>query len=287
MTVHSFTAPGGVELHYRVDDFTDPGEDAPTVVLAHGFTRNSRMWYAWARALVGRCRVVRVDLRGHGLSRVHPGHDDDPVSVLTCDALALLDEVGTGPVVWIGEATGAIIGASLAARCPRRLRALVTMTLPLVTHSAHTSAALQGDLADNEPVLGTAGDYYMLSHGMRAWAERSAQGRPWPRAAPAAYRAWWVDQIAANDPVYLYAFHRPMENLDVHDLVSEIDVPALYIDGDRDSILAVEDVSWLSERTQVTRVVLDGPGIDIGYANPEGAIEEIRKFDPTVLGSGR
>ena len=35
------------ELHYRIDDFTDPWREAGTVLLQHGFARSSKFWHAF------------------------------------------------------------------------------------------------------------------------------------------------------------------------------------------------------------------------------------------------
>ena len=66
MSVESFRGPGGASLYYRYDDFTDPWEKRPIVILAHGHPRNSNMWYAWVPGLARDFRVVRPDLRGLG-----------------------------------------------------------------------------------------------------------------------------------------------------------------------------------------------------------------------------
>ena len=39
---------GDAQLHYYLDDFTDPWRSAPeAIVLQHGFSRNGRFWYNW------------------------------------------------------------------------------------------------------------------------------------------------------------------------------------------------------------------------------------------------
>ena len=43
-----------VTLYYEDDDFTDPWEPAPTILLQHGFSRSARFWYNWV-PLLGRC----------------------------------------------------------------------------------------------------------------------------------------------------------------------------------------------------------------------------------------
>ena len=61
---------GKPALHYRVDDFTDPWKNAPTVLLQHGFGRSSQFWTSWVPYLSRFYKVVRPDLRGLGLSPV-------------------------------------------------------------------------------------------------------------------------------------------------------------------------------------------------------------------------
>jgi len=56
------------EMHYEVDDFTDPWKSAETIWIQHGFGRSSRFWYHWVPPLARDYRVVRRDMRGHGQS---------------------------------------------------------------------------------------------------------------------------------------------------------------------------------------------------------------------------
>ena len=62
------TRPGKPTLHYTIDDFTDPWKPAPTVLLQHGYARNSGFWFSWVPYLARFYRIARMDLRGHGES---------------------------------------------------------------------------------------------------------------------------------------------------------------------------------------------------------------------------
>ena len=39
---------GDAQLHFYLDDFTDPWRSAPeAIVLQHGFSRSGKFWYNW------------------------------------------------------------------------------------------------------------------------------------------------------------------------------------------------------------------------------------------------
>src|SRR4051794_6701411 len=62
------SAKDGVQLHYRIHDYTDPWKKRPFLILQHGFGRSSRFWYNLIPYLTRFYRVVCPDLRGLGES---------------------------------------------------------------------------------------------------------------------------------------------------------------------------------------------------------------------------
>ncbi|WP_051773774.1 alpha/beta fold hydrolase [Streptomyces sp. NRRL S-237] len=73
----------GARLHVEVHG----DEDAPAVVLAHGWTCSTAFWAAQIRALAATHRVIAYDQRGHGRSPAGRAHSttalaDDLVAVL-------------------------------------------------------------------------------------------------------------------------------------------------------------------------------------------------------------
>ena len=68
----SFTASDGARLAYYIDDFTDPWQAAPTLLLLHAAMGSAKRYYAWVPPLARHYRVVRMDLRGHGGSEIPP-----------------------------------------------------------------------------------------------------------------------------------------------------------------------------------------------------------------------
>lgn len=78
-------APAGLEAKYvtEADRFVDVAglrvrvreegpEEAPALILMHGFIYSLETWDEWAAALSGDYRVIRFDLAGHGLTGPDP-----------------------------------------------------------------------------------------------------------------------------------------------------------------------------------------------------------------------
>lgn len=61
-----WTASDGTRLFYRYDEFTDPWNQAPLLVLVHPGMGSSERLFAWVPHFARHYRVVRPDPRGHG-----------------------------------------------------------------------------------------------------------------------------------------------------------------------------------------------------------------------------
>ena len=111
---------GEWRLHVR-----DTGpKDAPTVLMLHGFGSSLHTWEAWAQALSGTHRVIRLDLPGHGLSEPDPANDyTDARSLKLLNAL--MDQLGVARASFVGHSIGGRIAWTFAARHPERTERLV------------------------------------------------------------------------------------------------------------------------------------------------------------------
>ena len=68
----SFRPTPDLEMHYEVDDLTDPWRDPQTILMLHGNAESGLAWYAWVPKLARHYRVVRPDMRGFGASTAMP-----------------------------------------------------------------------------------------------------------------------------------------------------------------------------------------------------------------------
>src|SRR5262249_17219505 len=95
---------------------------APAILLVHSLGSSLRIWDAQVEALARGFRVVRYDLRGHGLTEVGAG----PCTIedLADDALAVLDACGVAAGHVAGVSIGGMVGQGGAPRAPARGRSL-------------------------------------------------------------------------------------------------------------------------------------------------------------------
>ena len=84
----SFVDIDGTVFHLREEG--PPG--APALLLLHSLGTTMEIWAPQLPALARQYRVIRMDLRGHGLSGATPG--DYSMAMLAADAVAVLDALG-------------------------------------------------------------------------------------------------------------------------------------------------------------------------------------------------
>jgi len=97
--------------------------DGPVVVLGNSLGTNVHVWDAVLDGLVSSFRVLRYDMRGHGLTDA----TEAPTSIdaLASDAIDLLDALELERVRYVGLSIGGMIGQRLAAEHPERVEGLL------------------------------------------------------------------------------------------------------------------------------------------------------------------
>ena len=91
----------GNSIHFR--DEGDP--KAPTIVLVHGHSEDLHTWHQFVEHLVNNFRVIRFDLRRHGLTG--PSMDNEyGIDHYVSDLSELIELLGVSSVVLIGHSMG-------------------------------------------------------------------------------------------------------------------------------------------------------------------------------------
>ena len=120
-----FVRANGSVMHVQVDGPVA----APVLVLLHSLGTSGHVWDAQARALAGPFRVVRPDLRGHGLTEVTAGPYG--VAGLAADVLAVLDALGIGQAHVGGLSIGGLVAQGVAHQAPGRVASLILCSTAL------------------------------------------------------------------------------------------------------------------------------------------------------------
>ena len=107
-------------------------DDAPALLLVHGWGGDGREWSPHAEALADRFRVLVPDLRGHGRSEV-PDEGNTPTAMAD-DLAALIGVLGAGPVTAVGHSMGGQVVNLLAVRHPHFVRSVIALD---PAHGAH------------------------------------------------------------------------------------------------------------------------------------------------------
>jgi 3-oxoadipate enol-lactonase len=109
----------GVRLHHLVTGV----EDGLPLVFANSLGTDFRIWDRVIARLPAGLKILRYDMRGHGLSDAPEG--EYPMSELVAEAAGLMDAVGIKGAVFVGLSIGGVVAQGLAVERPDLVRAAV------------------------------------------------------------------------------------------------------------------------------------------------------------------
>lgn len=114
--VQRIPRPDGSEIHV---EFYGP-EQAPTLILTHGWGPDSLVWYYAKKQLTDQFRVIVWDLPGLGKSK-KPKNRDYSLEKFASDLNAVLDVAGDQPAILLGHSMGAMMLLTFCRLFPERL----------------------------------------------------------------------------------------------------------------------------------------------------------------------
>jgi pimeloyl-ACP methyl ester carboxylesterase len=211
--VDSFLASDGLRLGYCVDDFTDPWENPPVLLLLHAAMGSAHRYYAWVPPLSRHYRIVRMDLRGHGSSEIPPADCAFTLERLVRDVAELMDHLGCASAHIVGNSAGGYLAQQLAMSQPERVRSLMLFgSTPGLKHSQAPSWIPQ-----------------IAAKGLRVFlAETIADRLPLDKIDPGLVE-WFLDEAAKSDPAFIGKFVLLMASYDWSDELHRIRCPTLVV----------------------------------------------------------
>lgn len=105
-------------------------EDAPPVIMVHGFPESHRTWREIAPRLDDRLRLVMPDLRGFGETDRPQDVSDYATDTLIADIFALADALGIDRFALVGHDWGGAIAWAAALRGNPRINRLAIVNSP-------------------------------------------------------------------------------------------------------------------------------------------------------------
>ena len=259
-------AGSGVELHYYDDDFTDPWEPAPTILLQHGFSRNGRFWYNWVPLLSGEFRVLRPDMRGMGRSVIDEDRFEASLDIFVSDLLAILDHEEIEDVVYVGESFGGILGLNFAHMHPDRVRALVLCNTPCRL-PRRDRAGRSGDTDD------------ALNRSVGAWSTATINNRLDTRFAPQGLVDWYIAEMDRTPASVGRKLQGYLDTLDFSPHLKEVKTPTLLLVGEESPTSTLEQQQFMVEQLPDSKlVVYPGLGHGINAIHPEWCVRQVRDF---------
>ena len=210
---------GHPDLHYALDDCTDPWRNAPHLILQHGYGRSGQFWTSWVPYLSRFFKVVRPDLRGLGQSEIPVDLEKDITpQAYVGDLVALIKSFGGAPVHYCGESVAGLIGMVLAAEHPEVLRTLSMVAAPILINPDTQKA-----FAFGHPTWQEA----LATMGSRGWADAANSATRFPLGTDPGLLKWYADEMGKSNVDVLIRMSRIASVIDATPFLDRIQTPTL------------------------------------------------------------
>lgn len=246
--------PDGTDLYV---EFHGP-EDAPPLVLIHGWSMDSRVWYYAKRELADRFRLILWDLRGAGQSSP-PDNNDYSLEQMADDLNAVIDLAGR-PVALLGHSIGGMVIQKFCQRHPQALGTRVERIILVGTtntNPVHTTSLRGLAQAIQKPILEP------LLH-LAIWTSPLVWLMNWQsyqngtshlstrRSSFAGKQTWGQVDFAARlsalqSPAAMARGTLAMFRFDAQEALSQIPVPVLVIHGFDDRPVQIDAGERISQ----------------------------------------
>ena len=260
----TFAASADLQLHYLVDDFTDPWTTPETILLLHGNCESSLAWYAWVPALARRFRVVRPDMRGYGASTPMPRDFTWSLDVIIDDYARLMDSLGVRQFHLVGAKIGGIIARAFAARRPDRVTTLTVVGSPPPLRPG----------AERIPALNEEFETLGVAH----WARRTMAGRLGD-GFPADGVEWWIEFMGRAPVSTLVGFNAAINYSDIRADLPKIACPTLVITTVESGLGSVDETrAWQQTIPSSELLVLPGNSFHVAASDAERCAQATADF---------
>jgi len=216
-------------------------EDAPPLLLLHGWPEDHRCWRAVLPLLEEDFFLIAPDQRGFGESGTPAGTGDYAMAMLLGDLTAILDHFGVASAHLVGHDLGGASVWAAGAFLPGRVRRAVVLAAPHPQHlrRAGIEDPSQLRLAFYVWLLhaGERGEALLAADGYRRLAAWAFAGSAVPADLVAAYRESWSrpGRFHAMAGWYRANYRPDLFNPEVPLELPPVQIPVLYLHGEADA----------------------------------------------------
>lgn len=236
----------GVSAYYKEDWLGAPWLDSEPVVLLHGNSEISEIWYGWVPRMAQRYRLFRPDLPGFGGSTAPPNFEWS-LSNFAKFVADFLDKLGIQSAHIVGAKTGGAIGMQFAATYPQRTRSLVVASGPFNAVDPKT------ELNPQQIRLGSAASKEEITYFDKL-----------------------RDETRPETKHYMTAM---LTSLRVENLLPDISARTLIITSDRSALQSVETVLRYQSKIPNSRLlVLTSDAYHVAVANADECVTNVLAF---------
>ena len=259
---------GDAEIGYEVLG------DGPPVVLLHPFPAHHEFWVPAAQALIARYRVILPDLRGHGDSDVGTG--PALMEKHAADIARVMDDAEIGRAAMVGVSLGGYALFEFWRRYRGRAAALILMdtkATPDTTDARNARLQVAADVFER----GT--ETFIAGVLLKLLGETTRQRRP--DLVEAARK-----MILKMSPEDVNLVQRGMAvRPDSIETLKTINVPALIVTGDEDTVTSVADAELMRQHIAGSQLqLISKAGHYSAFERPEEAGRMLRQFLDSVHG---
>jgi 3-oxoadipate enol-lactonase len=254
-----------LDLHYLVDDFTDPWRKPDTILMLHGNAESSASWYAWVPVLARRYRVVRPDMRGFGGSTSMPRDFPWTLDIIIDDYCRLMDALGVERFHLIAAKIGGTIARAFAARRPARVRTLTVVGTPPPLRVG-ADAKVPAMVAEME------------KHGVEHWARQNMGSRLGSGFPPEGVE-WWSKFMGHTALSTQLGFMKTIAIADIRADVAKIACPTLVVTTAESGLASVEETrAWQKMIPDSELKVLPGNSYHVAATHAEQCAQVALEF---------
>ncbi|UCC48268.1 MAG: alpha/beta fold hydrolase [Gemmatimonadota bacterium] len=231
----------GARLYYE-----EAGQGTPLVMIHGGFL-DRRMWDDQFQAFARRNRVIRYDVRAHGLSQ-----SDSVAFADHEDLLSLMEALHVPSAAIIGLSMGGGIAADFALAHPERVSALVLVGPGLSGYSLWSEEV--ASYVEQLTAALETGDFSAVTETFARWWCDGPHRTP--SQVDPAVRQRVLDMLAGSGQRWrYYGLARPLDPPAIERL-GDINVPTLAVVGSIDVSDVLEIVDIIAERVPGARKVV-------------------------------